>query len=67
MRALVLNGTKNTLRDAFIENLLHCKVRTDEAMMKESSFETTIGFLTCLLTIRQPMSHICGFPRLFQV
>ena len=50
MRALRINRTKVTSRNAFIHNLFALKNEIESKMTKGRSLETARGFLICLLT-----------------
>ena len=62
MRTLRVNETKRTLGNAFIVNLFVLEGEKNlKKITKGSSSGTAGGVLTCLLTLRPRMPHICGF------
>ena len=61
MRALTVNKTKITSTSAFCDKLFVLESdKESKKLRKGPSFETTLGFLTCILTRTRGMPHICS-------
>ena len=61
VRTLRLNGTKVTLRNAFIDNLFALESEKELKKPKEPIFQNACELFTCLLTLIPRIPHICGF------
>ena len=61
VRAVRVNETKITLRNAFLFNAFILRSKKNKKMTKGPSFGTARGVLTCLLNLSFRMPHICVF------